>query len=91
MSKYKELLNLNSKIQRLMNEDEKVINWELKYDLIFSEKFSRKVFSLIKELGTSLEYYDPDSSYEEDLRAFSEALSSKLVELEKINYMFEGN
>ena len=89
MSKYQELLNLNSKIQRLMNEDEKVINWELKYDLIFSEEVSRKVFFLVKELGTSLEYYDPDSSYEEDLRAFSEALASKLVELEKINYMFE--
>lgn len=90
MSKYQELLNLNNKIQRLMNEDEEEVNWELKYDLIFSEEVSRKVFSLIREIGTSLEYYDPDSSYEEDLRAFSEALAYKIVELEKINYMFEG-
>jgi hypothetical protein len=40
------------------------ISWEAKYDLIFSERISRKV---------SFSWYDPDTSYEEDLTEFMRA------------------
>lgn len=86
MSKYQELLSLNNKIQKLINED---IDWETKYDLVFCENVSRRVFKLLKELGVSFDYYDPDTSYEEDLRAFANALKEKVEELEKVKYMFE--
>lgn len=87
MSKIQELRTLNSKVQRLTNEEN--VDWDLKYDMIFSENISRKVFSLLKELGSPLDYYDPDTSEEEDVKAFSDALKEKMEELEKINYMFE--
>lgn len=87
MSKIQELRTLNNKVQRLTNEEN--VDWDLKYDMIFSENISRKVFSLLKELGSPLDYYDPDTSEEEDVKAFSDALKEKMEELEKINYMFE--
>jgi hypothetical protein len=40
------------------------ILWEAKYDLIFSERISKKV---------SFSWYDPDTSYEEDVTAFMNA------------------
>ena len=40
------------------------LSWEAKYDLIFSDKISKKV---------SFSWYDPDTSYEEDVTAFIQA------------------
>lgn len=37
------------------------ISWEAKYDLIFSERISKRV---------SFDWYDPDTSYQEDVTAF---------------------
>lgn len=48
--------------------------WETKYDLIFSKRISRRVFSLI-----NLDYYDPDSSYEDDVRAFMDAFNETMI------------
>lgn len=84
---YLELVKINNKVQRLVNEED--VDWELKYDSIFSPNVSRKVFALMKELNVSFDYYDPDTSYEEDVKAFSDALDSKVKELSKISYMFE--
>ena len=41
------------------------MSWEAKYDLIFSPEISQKVFELVR-----LDYYDPDTTYEEDVMAF---------------------
>lgn len=87
MNKYQELVNLNNKVQRLMNEED--VDWEVKYDLIFSKEVSRRIFDLFDELNVRFEYYDPDTSYEEDLKAFSSALEEKIAELSKVQYMFE--
>lgn len=84
---YLELVKINTKVQRLINEED--VDWELKYDTIFSPNISKRVFALMKELNISFDYYDPDTSYEEDVRAFSDALYSKVEELSKISYMFE--
>ena len=40
------------------------LSWEAKYDLIFSDRISKKV---------SFSWYDPDTSYEEDVTAFIQA------------------
>lgn len=41
------------------------LSWEEKYDKIFSEEISQQF---------SFEYYDPDTSYQEDVMAFMNAL-----------------
>lgn len=86
MNKYQQLVSLNIKVQRLIEEE---IDWEMKYDLIFSKDISRKVFDLFEELNLKLDYYDPDSSYEEDIKAFAYALDDKMKELSKVEYVFE--
>lgn len=40
---------------------ESSISWRAKYDLIFSDRISQRV---------SFEWYDPDTSYEEDVTSF---------------------
>lgn len=52
--------------------------WETKYDLIFSPDVS----GAIKKTGIRLDYCDPDTSYEEDVRAFVSAATEKADELE---------
>lgn len=54
---------------------------EEQYSFVFSEKCSRRAFAIIKEMGTSLDYYDPDTSYEEDMDAFISALREKITQL----------
>jgi hypothetical protein len=62
------IVKLNNKTQEIINRDD--LEWEQKYDKIFSDKISRKVQKLIR-----LDYYDPDTSYEEDVMAFASALN----------------
>lgn len=52
---------------------------ETKYDLIFSDELSRAL-----GLMFPLDYYDPDTSYEEDVQAYVSALRLKCDELRLI-------
>lgn len=54
-------------------------NWETKYELIFSERLSKRIDALV-----SIDYCDPDTSYEEDVLAYVNALSNKLIELRRV-------
>jgi hypothetical protein len=65
------LRKLNEKANIIYNDS--FLTWNEKYDQIFSEKISRKVFDLIR-----LDYYDPDTSYEEDVRAFMSAFNERM-------------
>lgn len=56
---------------KIMDSD---LEWEKKYDMIFSEEISRKF---------QLNYYDPDTSYREDVMAFMYALD-EYMEREEI-------
>ena len=47
--------------------------WETKYDLIFSDAISGR----IRDLGMAPDYYDPDTSYEEDVMAYVAAHKTK--------------
>lgn len=87
MNTIQEFIKLNNKIQTILHE--KNIDWEFKYDMIFSENISRKVFSLLKELGTPLDYYDPDTSYAEDVIAFANAVEQKVKNLDQIKKIFD--
>ena len=58
--------------------------WEAAYDLVFSDAVSRQVYATVRSMGQSLEYYDPDTSYEEDVQAFADAVSSKFYVLERL-------
>ena len=49
------------------------LTWIEKYDQIFSEEVSEKVFELI-----DLDYYDPDTDYEEDVTAFMDAFNERM-------------
>ena len=42
--------------------------WETAYEAVFGT--SKDVHSALRALNTRLEYYDPDTTYEEDVRAF---------------------
>ncbi len=50
------------------------VSWEAKYDLIFSERISKKV---------SFSWYDPDTSYREDVTAFMNAFDDYMGETPK--------
>jgi hypothetical protein len=51
---------------------------QLKYNLIFSEQYSKRLHGIMP-----LDYYDPDTSYEEDVYAYVRALEAQCEELRK--------
>lgn len=52
---------------------------ETKYDLIFSNELSCSLADLFK-----LDYYDPDTSYEDDIAAYVGALREKCDDLRRV-------
>ena len=55
------------------------VSWETKYDLLFSSEIS----GAISKTGVEISYVDPDGSYEEDVRAFIDAVEKKATDLKK--------
>lgn len=53
------------------------VSWEAKYDFVFSEIMSKTVF----KIAPDFDYYDPDTSYEEDTTAFVSALEKYINEI----------
>lgn len=84
---YQKLVKLNQRIQNLIQENN--ISWETRYEIIFSSQVSKQIFTYFKEIGIVFDYYDPDTSYEEDVKAFADAVNDKIVELSTIEYMFQ--
>ena len=70
---YEERSEIYERAKRIIAAD---LEWRKKYDMIFSEEVSRKF---------SLSYYDPDTSYEEDVMAFMRALDEHMREQEVIS------
>jgi hypothetical protein len=75
---YKKLLAIQTVCQDIMQSD---LHEEVKYDMIFSDKISKQVFSLFNQTPIKFDYYDPDSSYEEDYQAFCYALDEHIINL----------
>ena len=63
---------LLSKITEVENIFNSECDWEYKYDRIFG--YAKHIRTLMDELSISFSYYDPDTSYEEDTRAYVQAL-----------------
>jgi hypothetical protein len=55
---YKELKDLHKKAKRIIESD---LEWDIKYNMIFSEDMSQKV---------DFDWVDPDMDYEDDVRAW---------------------
>jgi len=73
---FKKLCRIEKKIDRVMNSD---LSAEEKYDKIFSDKISIKAFRLAR-----FDYCDPDTTYEEDTRAFVDAFSEYMSDLKEV-------
>lgn len=71
--KLKKLRKLNRKANYIIGRTN--LNWDEKYGKIFSAKISTKVYKLIH-----FDYYDPDTSYEEDVCAFVNAFNWYMTE-----------
>ncbi len=61
---------------RIANSD---AEWKTKFDVIFSEDLSLRVWNL----DPGFDYRDPDTTYEEDVQAFVNALQERVDDLEK--------
>lgn len=58
--------------------DAKDLDWEEKYDLIFSDNISKRVYHLF-------DWYDPDTSYEEDVTYFMNAFREDVEHRNKLS------
>ena len=70
---FRELMPVYQKACKIFESD---LDWQTKYDLIFSADISRKVI---------FEYYDPDMDYEDDVRAFMNGFDDYYKKQSKIN------
>lgn len=77
MDKIRRYLSLADQVLQIAASDAAAAT---KYELIFSEEGSRALGRIFQ-----LDYYDPDTSYEEDVQAYVEALRVKCAELRKID------
>lgn len=56
------------------------LTWEEKFDLIFSDRIS----GAIHRTGIEFEYYNPDTTHQEDVCAYIKAVSSKADRLSAV-------
>jgi hypothetical protein len=75
MNALKKLRDLHAQVLEICGSN---LSEETKYDLIFSPALAGQIRTLI-----DLDYCDPDTSYEEDIRAFVEALNEKMGFIER--------
>ena len=76
--------DLITKLLRIVNQAERIIaaeiSWRTKYDLVFSDDIA----GAVRDLNIRLEWYDPDTSYEEDVLAYMSAIRERADEFKKI-------
>lgn len=66
-SEYEELQNFYEKLSKW--EEEAILgelSWEDLYDIVFSEKVSKRIYKILPNFS----WYDPDTTYQEDVVAF---------------------
>lgn len=76
----KDLLKAIDETERIAASE---ADWPLKYDLVFAKLWT-KVRPKLEELGIDFDWYDPDTSYEEDVLAFVGALGKLKERLLKL-------
>jgi len=55
--------------------------WATAYGLVFSKNCSQRADALFKQLNVEFDYYDPDTSYEEEVEAFASALNNSCQQI----------
>jgi len=74
-----ELLSLIAKAIRIVEDQDDPMmstrSWDDVYDDIFSIHMSERIHKLLNDLSISFDYCDPDTTYEEDVRAYVDALA----------------
>ena len=68
----KKVLKTFRHINEIFDNDR--LDWEVKYHMIFS--LCPKMTKRLGEVGLRLDYYDPDTTYEEDVTALRKMLES---------------
>lgn len=76
-TKMREFIRLATDAIQICDADPSLVGWEIKFDQIFDMKIGTRT-------GIYVDYYDPDTTYEGDTRAYVGALRSKISELEAI-------
>ncbi len=71
----REFVTLAREVLRICETD---ASWETKYDLVFSKELAGRLRDLCH-----IEYYDPDTTYREDVLAFCRAVNEKADDMEK--------
>jgi len=82
MDKIRRYLALADQVFQIAESDAAA---KTKYELVFSEELSRSLGQIF-----NLDYYDPDTSYEDDVAAYVTALHAKCSELRQIVGNGEG-
>lgn len=70
-----EFISLAREVRRICDTN---ASWETKYELVFSESVSCRLLRLVP-----VDWYDPDTTYEEDVLAFCRAVNEKADDIEK--------
>lgn len=73
----REYVGLVNQMKKIVDVED--VDWETKYELIFSDDFSLRLQKLYH-----IDYYDPDTDYESDVRAFVSACEDKAEEFQKL-------
>lgn len=70
-----DLVNKINVLNSLCGSDD--LDWESKYDVCY-KLYYREIVPVFDELGIKFDYYDPDTTYQEDVLALVKALVEKL-------------
>ena len=81
-NKVTELRARLSALQKIVQMSESTVSWRDKYSQVFSDAGSRRIYALFKDLNLDFSYYDPNLDYEDDVRAFVNALERRIDELQ---------
>lgn len=85
LKKQNKLKELNYLIHCSMVIRDSKLDEQIRFHIIFSDFCSRKINTLIQECDNNrFNYYDPDTSYEEDLCAFVNALETQYIQEERL-------
>lgn len=77
MSYIVNLIHLIERAERIFQSD---ADWEMKYDTIFG----MRIWQRLGEAGYHVEWCDPDTTYEEDVTAYVNALTEYKGRLQKL-------
>jgi hypothetical protein len=75
MERFKEFISLADKAVAICDSN---ASWKTKYELVFSPEISQAIYETNVELN---DYYDPDTTYQEDVMAFVSAVKAKADEV----------